>query len=373
MKNVNRDYACDIIRIIATFIVIATHVKLGFWEEDSINDGRLILACLFSDGVSVFFILSGFFLFNGRKFSNIVKKMFLSICVPALLVALLTQIIYPWVCSAALWGEQITFRVSWRECAIAILQQNAGAMDGCFHFWYIFTYVKWILFYPLLKWICQEGKEQTYCRWMIIILQMIAVCVSNIKLLINIPLNVYSFIDTSVLLGLIGYEINYRKDLIKEKSMIKWISLATFIAINYIRFIAQKNLYIADSNNGSYISWDSIFGIIGATTLFVHIYSWNFNRFNEKIKNIIKYISDKTFMIYLFHVIVYFKFNSMGIQNNYMRMCTDNKTVVGDVLYSFGYPLLIFMVTLLCVMFLLKVRNVVIDRYNVVRKRFEKV
>jgi hypothetical protein len=78
-------------------------------------------------------------------------------------------------------------------------------------------------------------------------------------------------------------------------------------------------------------------------------------------------------MIYLFHVIVYFKFNSMGIQNNYMRMCTDNKTVVGDVLYSFGYPLLIFMVTLLCVMFLLKVRNVVIDRYNVVRKRFEKV
>ena len=78
-------------------------------------------------------------------------------------------------------------------------------------------------------------------------------------------------------------------------------------------------------------------------------------------------------MIYLFHVIVYFKFNSMGIQNNYMRMCTDNKTLVGDVLYSFGYPLLIFMVTLLCVMFLLKVRNVVIDRYNAVRKRFEKV
>lgn len=299
--------------------------------------------------------------------------MFLSICVLALLVALLTHIIYPWVCSATLWGGQITFRIPWRECAIAILQQNAGAMDGCFHFWYIFTYVKLILFYPLLKWICQEGKEQTFCRWMIIILQMISVCVGNIKLFINIPLNVYSFIDISVLLGLIGYEINYRKELIKEKSVIKWISLAAFIGINYIRFIAQKNLYITDSNNGSYINWDSIFGIIGATTLFVHIYSWNFNRLSEKIKNIMKYISDKTFMIYLFHVIVYFKFNSMGIQNSFIKVCTDNKTLIGDVIYSFSYPLLIFTVTLVCVMFFLKVRNVVIDRYNTGREKIEKV
>ena len=86
-----------------------------------------------------------------------------------------------------------------------------------------------------------------------------------------------------------------------------------------------------------------------------------------------KYISDKTFMIYLFHVIVYFKFNSMGIQNSFIKVCTDNKTLIGDVIYSFSYPLLIFTVTLVCVMFFLKVRNVVIDRYNTGREKIEKV
>ena len=46
-----RDYACDLIRILATYIVVATHVKLGFWEDDHIISTRLFFATVYKGNI----------------------------------------------------------------------------------------------------------------------------------------------------------------------------------------------------------------------------------------------------------------------------------------------------------------------------------
>ena len=361
-----RDYACDLIRILATYIVVATHVKLGFWEDDHIISTRLFFACLFGDGVSIFFILSGFFMFNGTTFGNRFKKCVLSIVLPAFLVAIVTQIIYPWISSSSLWGG-ITFYIPWNEINVSILQQNAGNLQGCFHFWYIFAYIKWILFYPLLKWICQEGKEQNLCRRLLIILQLISVLVSNAKLLYNISLNTYSFFDTSILLGIIGFEISCKRNSIKGNLVIRFVSLLTFIAINFARLVAQENLYFIDTNNSTYLNWDSIFGILCATAAFCFLYSWNFDNISIRTKKMIKFISDRTFIIYLFHVIVYFKCSSMGLQGKFIQLCSQRLNIIGDTIYSVLYPLFIFVITFVISMLVSLFIKMIKSKFRLIR------
>lgn len=366
MENVKRDYTCDLIRIIATYIVIATHVKLGIYENDYIKDSRLFFACLFSDGVSIFFILSGFFMFNGRTFYNIVKKCIFSIVFPAFGVAVFTQLIFPWINSNALW-EHLSFRLPWSEIISAILQQNAGSIPGCFHFWYIFAYVKWILFYPLLKWICQNEKEPNQCRLLLIALQFISIAVNNIKLLFTFPLSTFSFFDASILLGLIGFELNCRKDFIKRNLLIRLISFI-FLIINIIsRLHFQKLLYFIDKENGSYINWDSVWGIVGATTIFIFIYSFDLD--NIKTKNIIKFVSNRTLSIYLFHVIIYFKCNSLGISKNFFTLCLKLPFQLGELFYSLGYPLFIFAIALLFVTLLFTIKKSIVHSIHLLKHK----
>ena len=70
----NRDYGVEVIRIIATFIVIGTHVKLNWIVGDVVQNLKLVYTCLWADGVSLFFLITGFFLFNGRNYGQILKN-----------------------------------------------------------------------------------------------------------------------------------------------------------------------------------------------------------------------------------------------------------------------------------------------------------
>lgn len=75
-----RDYACDLIRILATYIVVATHVKLGFWEDDHIISTRLFFACLFGDGVSIFLFFQVFLCLMALLLGIGLKNAFYLLC-----------------------------------------------------------------------------------------------------------------------------------------------------------------------------------------------------------------------------------------------------------------------------------------------------
>lgn len=55
-KNTN----VELMRIIACLIVIGVHTCLSATSEGEVDMGRLFLACLFADGVAVFWLISGF-------------------------------------------------------------------------------------------------------------------------------------------------------------------------------------------------------------------------------------------------------------------------------------------------------------------------
>lgn len=348
-----REYGVDVIRIMATFVVIATHVKLGWIENNVVDNQRLFFACLWSDGVSLFFLITGFFLFNGREYKKIIKKCIKSIILPVLIVVIASQIIGPWILDSRIFCSGFNFNIHLGNIVHSIMRQSAGDIDFCFHFWYIFTYIKVILFVPLLKWICQEGKEQNLFRRGLIILSILYVLVNDLKKFVTIDVNFYNFFDVAILLVLIGYEISLHKNKIMNNTSIRFICVVFLFAIGGLRFYSQKKLYEINIEDSSLINWDSIFGIFMASLFFIFIYSFDMSKVEGVLKKCIVKLSGVSFYVYLIHVIVYLKLESMGVREWAINNLTQSKA--GIVLFNVIYPL---GVSIICILFIFNYQRI---------------
>ena len=84
-KVKKRDYSIDLIRVIACVLVVATHLSLQVFNEyyHEVDWSRLIEKCFFTDGVPLFFMITGFFIINGRGYKKIVKSTFFKVIIPS--------------------------------------------------------------------------------------------------------------------------------------------------------------------------------------------------------------------------------------------------------------------------------------------------
>ena len=73
-----RDISIDLIRVIACLTVIGTHLCLQVLNQcyNRIDWSRLLEKSFLTDGVPLFFMITGFFLVNGRSYKKIWKSDF---------------------------------------------------------------------------------------------------------------------------------------------------------------------------------------------------------------------------------------------------------------------------------------------------------
>ena len=81
----------------------------------------------------------------------------------------------------------------------------------------------------------------------------------------------------------------------------------------------------------------------------------------------IKFISDRTFIIYLFHVIVYFKCSAMGLQGKFIQLCSQRLNIIGDTIYSVLYPLFIFVITFVISMLVSLFIKMIKSKFRLIR------
>lgn len=62
-----RDVSIELVRIIACLIIVGVHTLLSAQINGSYSNRRIFLSCLFADGVAIFWMISGCFLFQNFK------------------------------------------------------------------------------------------------------------------------------------------------------------------------------------------------------------------------------------------------------------------------------------------------------------------
>ncbi|WP_158839960.1 acyltransferase [Polaribacter sp. L3A8] len=290
----------DSLRVISTFAVILLHVsglilyEYGRVTEEIWNIGN------FYDGmvrfcVPVFFMLSGALLLSkDYELSYFFKKRFWRI-IPPLIFWSLIYIFYDYV----LVGEKSFSPISFIKMVIRNIFYGSQG-----HLWFVYTLLGLYLFIPILrKWIKNSSKNEIL-YFLIIWFATIIYSIPYLKTYLpNIPLTNFS--------GYIGYLVlgYFLSNLtIKNKYIpVLFIIIGTTITIWGTHYLTHKN------NKFSEYLYEYLTPNVLISSIGVFLFFKNLIIKNKIIKNLILFLSNQSFGIYLVHILILILLNKIGI------------------------------------------------------------
>ena len=315
----NRDVGVELLRIIACFIVVGTHVKLNdlpsFDPNHAINVSRTIIGGFFGEGVTIFFLIMGFFLFRNTSFIKLVKKTIGSIVVPAIIYIVVAQLLSKWIDGRTGLIESIQTSELSLDIFRGILSWNAAKIPLANHLWYLFTYVQIVLWFPVLRYFVgnTERSKRRTCMY-IIAMGLISIILRDVQIIVplgNWHVNWYSIVPSALLIVLIGFELYQLRPHMLGKNKIALFGLLLYIAAHILLTFFQIVMYKRDYNAGHVFSWDSMFAIAGAIGMTLAALSLNVK--SVSLQNAIRFIGGNTFTIYLIHMLIINKLGSLGV------------------------------------------------------------
>lgn len=314
-KKSKRDVTVELIRIVACLIVIATHLALQVYNvyDVQVDWSRLFEKSFLTDAVPIFFMITGFFLVNGRSYKKIWKSTAKRILFPSFIFVLFTQVFRLFIINKESFMyciQNLSFNIS--GIIQCLLKADVSYLNGlCDHLWYIFAYVRIVIWIPILWLVCKEEETPKLARRIMLGLGILNLLLTDIQRFITLPfgnLSTYNIIGNEILYVLLGYELFVHKDKIRKNKKVCLISLVTFFVVNIIRYKVEMQYMIINHftdilGRENFLDWNYTFiNIISALSLFTFLYSFEIK--NEKLSKIILWISDKTFGIYLIHYLI---------------------------------------------------------------------
>ena len=340
-----RDVAIDLIRVVACIIVIATHMALTTYNiyEVQVDWSRLFTKSFLADGVGLFFLITGFFLANGRSYKRVIGNTFKKIVLPSFIVLVFAQVFYKFLIN------QETFMNCIRNFGMDNIKTIMSAIlhgevhqtiPVAAHLWYIFDYVKIMIIFPVLQLLCKDEKENKLARRILMILAVLNIFIKDIQKFFVLSIGeieVFSILDPKLLMVLLGYELYLQKDKIKNNRKCTIIGLVIFAVINIFRYKAEMQYMIMNQivKEEAFISWDTIFGVISTIALFIALYTLDIK--NKFLCKTIPLLGSMTFGIYLVHFLIIAKIDLFKFEKI--------STVKFEMLYMFLGTLIIFILS----------------------------
>ena len=371
--KVKRNVKVEIIRLIACMAVIWYHVRELPWKSNGeLSETAVFFESLCTICVMTFFLITGFFIYNkkGNIFSDwlsLIKKFLTQVFVPFLFVVIFTIIFHDFLISKDTFiGCILKFSIvniftslydMLRYFTVIYLPGTAA------HLWYVFSYAIIIIAYPITRFVLT--KLPKYVGYIILAILTICMIVNDYYLFFGNPTYnlIFKIIHKPIYYSAWGHVLY--NDILKkyvdcdgaqncaritrayEPVIINIPMFVTAFVIYVITFIAlfltQVNYYLTLNGEYVYTSWLSLYSLVLTSAFVVMAYNINFEKFlNEKINNIIYFISNRTLYIYLIHYLIITKLMSVGFQNIF----TNNRpNIFYHLAYYVLYSLFIFIVT----------------------------
>ena len=354
-KN-ERNLYIDILRIIAILMVIGTHIKLNWLDDFNSSSIRLMITCIVADGVSIFWMIMGMYFFRNISYKNRIKKLFIKIILPLILMSIFTFYFYDFICNFKSINDSISHT---KEQYIDIFKNGIllwqNAVSGAEHLWYLYIYIIIVLLAPLLNKIKNKIVKFNYKK---IILVFMAILILN-DLTFNNLFQFSHYRIHAVLPALIFLYTGYllinnppsNKSINKYKIL---FFIFIFIINNIIRTLLIFNNYPTNSNSDQLFYWYTSFAFISCISLYYFSYFLFSNiKENKKYSN----ISQIIFGIYLIHCIIINFFNKIKLNEKILTYVNDNA-----IFYQIIYTIIIFIISFIIIKIIILIKDFLINK-----------
>lgn len=353
-----RDASIEGMRIIACFLVIMAHIQLDPVLDGIVMDGRLLFSTVIADNVPVFFLIMGFYLFreirHDEDISGVyikkIKNLFFRIWIPSVFIVALSCFLFPYFSGQCGLRECLTIQYDrqWNWLWDFIFRLKAEGTSE--HLWYICTYVKIIVWFPILALLCQNIKQRTRIRHFFICISLLYVLFNDAEYVLNRDFCDFSSItfDYYFLYVLLGYELSFffEKYALQMKK-IRVCGLIGYIGGVVLKYVLQQMMYrhYGTDITVRYMWLQCLPCYITSCSLFCFLHS-----FKDVIHSkVICVLGRYTFYIYLVHrMIIYGTYN---LKQDILAWNGNAQNLIHALLYYLEYGMVIFLIGLVIAIF----------------------
>lgn len=311
----SRNLSIDFLRIFSCLCILILHESgyLLLTSNTWYAYQAIVRPCLWT-----FTFISGYFVLN-KQISSI-KSFYLNKLFSIILPLFIYSIIYQ-VC------QNLAGIHSFSTLAASISVKDILTNNVSSHLWFVYSLTGLYLITPLLQKLLKllPPLKWVFVLSFIFVLQLINDITGVFDNKYGIPI---LFSGTMFFYFILGYAVN-KINVLKYRKLFIGLGLLNIIVIFYLgRFeLVPKNLYTSSLNMA-----------IGVLFYYVIFSGINF-RLNDQIKKIVIYISNKTYGIYLIHILVL----TMLHNRDFIKYTPENHLFL-PILVS----LLIFLISLAC-------------------------
>ena len=332
-RSNKRDPAIELARIIGCLIVIGVHTLIGYEHEDGWDTSLLFLGMIFADGVAIFWVITGAFLYNNTNYKRLLAKQIKAIIIPMTIIGTLYFYLGNWILGYSSFWESINHTKEDYFKVFHNLIRWENGIGGLPHFWYLFVYLFLVLLFPVLKSFVDylDSSKNRIIVFMIVSFVLIVINDITYNELFGFSHHSINGVVPAAIYSIWGHIIYNNRDKLKIRYAI--YSLFLFFLANFIRLLIQIDRVNDGNLNKSIMSWSSSFGLI--CSICVVCFCICIMKDRKKGVSIINYIASYTMAIYLIHWVVKDYIFLKGVASFLLsELCGRFKGFLGECLFS---------------------------------------
>ena len=303
--NMKKDPAVELARIFGCLLVVGVHCWINNFGVAIQSKSGTYIACIFADGVAVFWIISGFFMYKNYSYKQTLKRTIKSIIIPMLLLSAAMFFVLNNYLNGNGWHFILHSKDDYKWILNSLLIWT-NPVDRLGHFWYLYVYILLMLCSPVIAAFIKYLEEDTKREKIFLVLTFLLLVWNDLSnnQMGRFEHHAFAGAFPAAIESVWGYLLYKYRDRLRKRRYI-FISVGAFLGLNVLRMAIQLGRYHRIQDTATYILyWFSSIGLLCAICVIVFSFAAIHSRKATVVNRVICWLASYTFSIYLLHPVV---------------------------------------------------------------------
>ena len=303
--KMKKDPAVELARIFGCLLVVGVHCWINNFGVAIQSKSGTYIACIFADGVAVFWIISGFFMYKNYSYKQTLKRTIKSIVIPMLLLSAAMFFVLNNYLNGNGWHFILHSKDDYKWILNSLLIWT-NPVDRLGHFWYLYVYILLMLCSPVIAAFIKYLEEDTKREKLFLVLTFLLLVWNDLSnnQMGRFEHHAFAGAFPAAIESVWGYLLYKYRDRLRKRRYI-FISVGAFLGLNVLRMAIQLGRYHRIQDTATYILyWFSSIGLLCAICVIVFSFAAIHSRKATVVNRVICWLASYTFSIYLLHPVV---------------------------------------------------------------------